>query len=54
MSRKPVWKKITILRVVKAREVFESKVSSFGTGGAHIPFTVDYLNKKVVVIPLER
>ena len=54
MGRQPVWKKITILREVKAKEMFESEVHSWGTGGAHIPFTVDYLKKKVIVIPLER
>lgn len=54
MSRRPVWKKITIKRTVPAKEMFEGVVRSFGTGGAHIPFSVDYKNKKVLVIPLER
>ena len=53
MARKSVWHEVKILRKIEAKEMFESVVRKFGTGGAHIPFTVDYKNKRVLVIPLE-
>jgi len=54
MAREPVWKKVRIQREVKTKEMFESVVREFGTGGAHIPFTVDYKNRRVLIIPIER
>ncbi len=47
-----VWIKVKLQRIVKAKEIFESEVHDWGTGGAHIPFSSDYLYQKVIVIPI--
>jgi hypothetical protein len=45
---------ITLDFQVRAPEVRTGKVTGFGTGGAHIVFSKDYLNYEVLIIPLKK
>ncbi len=44
--------KVKVVSEVKARQIFQGKVTRFGTG-AHIIFPKDQIGKAVIVIPVE-
>ncbi len=43
---------VKIVSEVKAKQIFQGKVTKFGTG-AHIIFPKDQIGKAVIVIPVE-
>lgn len=53
MVKDRTWRIVKLVSELKAREMFEGEVKKFGGGSAHIPFSVDYVGKKVMIIPLE-
>lgn len=38
----------------KALKSLKGEVKEFGTGGAHIPFSVDYIGYEVAIVPIRR